>query len=157
VTVSKKTPALSGSLALVLQMTKPMVARALRRPPSREPFWTARYYDFNVRSERKRVEKLRYLHRNPVKRGLVKEPEEWAWSSYRHYLTGAESGVEVESPWAAKRREEMGIFPTVSRRVSQKTQPPQKARQAGAPAHRARHTLLVRFNDTLYNLRAWLA
>ncbi len=68
------------------------------------------------------MEKLRYLHRNPVKRGLVKEPEDWAWSSFRHYLTGTESVVEVESPWTAKRREEMGIFPRVSRReVSEKT------------------------------------
>ena len=34
------------------------------------PFWLPRYYDFNVHSEEKRVEKLRYMHRNPVKRGL---------------------------------------------------------------------------------------
>jgi putative transposase len=39
---------------------------------SRErPFRQARYYDFNVFTETKRVEKLRYIHRNPVKRGLV--------------------------------------------------------------------------------------
>ena len=34
----------------------------------REHFWQARYYDFSVRTKRKRVEKLRYMHRNPVKR-----------------------------------------------------------------------------------------
>ena len=28
----------------------------------REPFWQARYYDFNVRSPQKRFEKLRYIH-----------------------------------------------------------------------------------------------
>jgi len=28
---------------------------------------------------RTRVEKLRYIHRNPVKRGLVLEPDQWAW------------------------------------------------------------------------------
>jgi REP element-mobilizing transposase RayT len=28
-------------------------------------------------SEQKRVAKLRYLHRNPVKRGLVERPEDW--------------------------------------------------------------------------------
>jgi putative transposase len=28
-------------------------------------------------SEQKRVEKLRYIHRNPVKRGLVELPEDW--------------------------------------------------------------------------------
>ena len=36
-----------------------------------EHVWQHRFYDFNVWSERKRVEKLRYMHRNPVKRGLV--------------------------------------------------------------------------------------
>jgi putative transposase len=47
--------------------------------------WKRRFYDFVVRSEPKRVEKLRYMHRNPVKRGLVLEPEQWAWSSFRYY------------------------------------------------------------------------
>jgi len=37
---------------------------------------------------RKRIEKLRYLHPNPVNRGLVAAPEDWAWSSFRHYITG---------------------------------------------------------------------
>ena len=53
---------------------------------SRErPFWQAHYYDFNVHNEIKRVEKLRYIHRNPVRRGLVEKPEDWQWSSFRHY------------------------------------------------------------------------
>jgi putative transposase len=38
-------------------------------------FWQPRYYDFSVFSEKKYVEKLRYIHRNPVKRGLVESPE----------------------------------------------------------------------------------
>src|ERR1700757_1025152 len=44
--------------------------------------WQRRFYDFNVWSEHKRVEKLRYMHRNPVKRGLASEPGQWAWSSF---------------------------------------------------------------------------
>jgi putative transposase len=31
-------------------------------------YWQARFYDFNVFTEKKRTEKLRYMHRNPVKR-----------------------------------------------------------------------------------------
>ena len=50
-------------------MVKQMVSRKLRTA-KRKAFWQARYYDFNVWSECKRVEKLRYLHRNPVTRGL---------------------------------------------------------------------------------------
>jgi putative transposase len=73
---------------------------------SRErPFWQARYYDFNVHNEEKRVEKLRYMHRNPVKRGLVEKPEDWPWSSFRHYRTGIEGAVEIESFWTAARRD----------------------------------------------------
>jgi putative transposase len=74
-----------------------------------EPFWQDRYYDFNVYSERKRVEKLRYIHRNPVVRGLVAAPEDWAWSSFRHYATGVEGVVEIESEWTARKRERMGL------------------------------------------------
>src|ERR1700675_1470158 len=47
-----------------------------------EHVWQKRFYDY-VWSERKRVEKLRYMHRNSVKRGLVATTEQWAWSSFR--------------------------------------------------------------------------
>jgi hypothetical protein len=77
-----------------------------------------RYYDFNVWSERKFVEKLRYIHRNPVVRGLVERPEDWQWSSFRHYLTGAEGTVKIESQWTARRRERLGIMPTARVRKS---------------------------------------
>ena len=47
--------------------------------------WQRRFYDFVVFTEKKRIEKLRYMHRNPVVRGLVLEPQQWPWSSFRHY------------------------------------------------------------------------
>jgi putative transposase len=37
-------------------------------------FWEKRYYDRNVRDEDEFRIKLRYVHRNPVKRGLVQDP-----------------------------------------------------------------------------------
>jgi putative transposase len=40
------------------------------------PFWQARYYDFNVFTQPKHVEKLKYMHRNPVRRELVMKPED---------------------------------------------------------------------------------
>jgi putative transposase len=102
----------SGTLAQAMQSLKQSVARrlALRAP---DPFWQARYYDFNVWSERKFVEKLRYIHRNPVARGLIARPENWAWSSFRHYLNGESGPGEIESHWTARKRERAGIFPTV--------------------------------------------
>ena len=57
--------------------------------------WQRRFYDFVVRTERKRVEKLRYMHRNPVKRGLALEPDQWEWSSFRWYALGERGPVLV--------------------------------------------------------------
>jgi len=47
--------------------------------------WQRRFYDLNVWSEKKRREKLNYMHGNPVKRGLVTTPDLWPWSSFRFY------------------------------------------------------------------------
>jgi putative transposase len=74
------------------------------------PFWQPRYYDFNVHNEDKRVEKLRYMHRNPVKRDLVAKPEDWKWSSFVHYATGTIGAVEIESEWTAQRRDANKMF-----------------------------------------------
>jgi len=65
----------------------------------RAPFWQTRFYDFTVGREKKRVEKLRYMHRNPVKRGLVAAPEDWRWSSYRFYLLDERGPVGVNEGW----------------------------------------------------------
>lgn len=68
-------------------------------------FWQKRYYDRNVRDAREFGVKLRYLHRNPVKRGLVKEPGDWKWSSFRHYAYREMGVVEIESEWTGRDRE----------------------------------------------------
>jgi putative transposase len=67
-------------------------------PVERGRIWQPRFYDFVVFSDKKRVEKLRYMHRNPVKRGLVLEPQQWVWSSYRHYAYGEAGPVLVNEP-----------------------------------------------------------
>ena len=95
------------SLSVAIQMLKQITSHKLGRN-SLPHFWQVRYYDFPVWSEPKRVEKLRYIHRNPVKRGLVARPEDWPWSSFVHYATGAEGVVEIESEWTARKRERLG-------------------------------------------------
>ena len=89
-----------GTLSIAIQALKLSVTKQR----SERPFWQARYYDFTVRSSEKTAEKLRYIHRNPVARGLVSKPEEWPWSSFRHYRTGEHGRVEIESVWTAAAR-----------------------------------------------------
>ena len=38
---------------------------------------------------------MRYMHRNPLKRGLVDCPEQWRWSSFRFYLCGEPGLVKI--------------------------------------------------------------
>jgi putative transposase len=59
-------------------------------------FWTVRFYDFNVWTEKKRIEKLEYIHNNPVRRGLVASPEEWGWGSCRWYLNREAGPVKID-------------------------------------------------------------
>lgn len=104
-----------GDPSTVMQVLKQRVARRLLRAKrtaggqvalfggvsEADHFWQRRFYDFNVFSQRKLVEKLRYMHRNPVTRGLVSAPELWAWSSFRAYAC-REAGMVKVNDWPAK-------------------------------------------------------
>jgi len=101
-----------GTLSRAMQALKTSVAKQ----SNQKPFWLPRYYDFNVYANLKRTEKLRYLHRNPVARGLVTKAHDWPWSSFRHYATGVEGTVQIESTWTAGKRAGLKL-PAVYRRT----------------------------------------
>jgi putative transposase len=98
---------LVGDPSVVMKVVKERFTKLLKkREPFVGPMWQKRFYDFNACTEKKRVEKLRYMHRNPVKRGLVLSPEEWEWSSFLTYLNGDKGLVEIDPcPWRFKLRE----------------------------------------------------
>jgi len=101
-----------GTPSTVLQVLKQRVSRALRGETRNSSgqlalrfdatateapaFWQRRYYDFNVWSEKKCREKLRYMHRNPVERKLVAHPQDWPWSSWSFYERAEEGLIRVD-------------------------------------------------------------
>jgi len=91
------------TLADALKSLKQGVSRRLIGDA--EHFWQKRYDDFNIRNYPQFVEKLRYIHRNPVKQGLCDRPEDWERSSFRHYAADCEGRVEIGSEWTARKRE----------------------------------------------------
>src|SRR5271166_3016470 len=95
-----------ATLSRAIQSLKQSVSQKLNGHHGH--FWQARYYDFNVFTPKKRVEKLDYIHRNPVHRGLVTQAEDRPWSSYRHYALGESGTVQIESPVAAWKRRQVG-------------------------------------------------
>jgi putative transposase len=101
-----------GTPSTVIQVLKQRVSRRLRRK-KRKPaaqlslafedgaeslprFWQRRFYDFNVWSLKKRVEKLHYMHMNPLKRKLVDHPRDWPWSSFSFYSNLKQGLIRVD-------------------------------------------------------------
>jgi putative transposase len=87
---------------LISEPTETILAKAIQAlklsvsvKQGRTRFWQKRYYDFNVYTEDKRIEKLRYIHRNPVTRGLVVQPLDWKWSSFHHWKTAEHGTVTI--------------------------------------------------------------
>ena len=74
--------------------TRPLDAWATGDEP--KPLWKPRGYDFNVVDEMKVIEKLDYMHANPIRRGLVDRPEQWRWSSHRFYELGDRSLIAMD-------------------------------------------------------------
>jgi putative transposase len=103
-----------GTPSTVMQILKQRVARTLRqkrrertcpaqlglwretRNAGLRRFWQSRFYDFNVWSHKKKIEKLHYMHMNPVKRGLVAHPKDWRWSSYASYQRNPGALIQVD-------------------------------------------------------------
>jgi putative transposase len=97
--------ALSGAMQLLKTKVSTQARKEGMRQEGESPFWQARYFDHNVRNRAGFVTQLRYIHRNPVKRGLCRAPEDWLWSSFRAWALGETGVVEVECEWTAARRE----------------------------------------------------
>lgn len=55
--------------------------------------WQGRFKSFLVESESYLLECGRYIERNPVRAGMVKDPQEWPVSSYRFYAHGEENDL----------------------------------------------------------------
>ena len=103
-----------GNPSSVLKMLKQRVSRRLRSKPGRRisagqrsfsfahsdgplrQFWQRRFYDFNVWSRKKKIEKLNYMHMNPVKRGLAENPKDWPWSSFAFYQGKGEILIGID-------------------------------------------------------------
>ena len=81
----------------ILQVLKQKVSAELSAIRGNAEFWQRRFYDFNVWGNEKFEEKLRYIHGNPVRRGLVGNPRDWVWSSWLFYEGLGSGRISVDS------------------------------------------------------------
>ena len=63
--------------------------RASYKIESEHQIWQEGWHPQAIRTDEMMLQKLEYLHNNPVKRGLVASPEHWRYSSAHEWLCGA--------------------------------------------------------------------
>jgi putative transposase len=103
-----------GTPSTLLRVLKQRVSRDLRRRKrgartrqlclpfaengeDAKRFWQPRFYDFNVFTEKKKREKLEYMHANPVTRRLVRNPKDWPWSSFSGYAKSGNVLIPIDT------------------------------------------------------------
>jgi REP-associated tyrosine transposase len=92
-----------GNPSTMIQVLKQRFARkvskeCLTQNPSQlaeDHVWQRRFYDFPVWDKRQARGEAAVYAPQPGDTGLVTEPEQWAWSSYRHYALGERGPVLV--------------------------------------------------------------
>jgi putative transposase len=53
-------------------------------------------YDRNIITPDEVREKIGYIHKNPMRRGLVASPAQWLWSSYSAWMTGIDKPLAID-------------------------------------------------------------
>ena len=80
------------TISLVMESIKVSSTRQIntRRQESGQ-LWQGRFFDRALRTVKEYGETVEYIHWNPVRRGLVRDPGDWAWSSYPDYAASEEN------------------------------------------------------------------
>ena len=72
--------ALDKNMLLNIQLPKPKKRRHTYQ------LWQPDYYDFNILTERKLNEKLKYMYENPLRKGLCNDPFDYEFSDVKRYF-----------------------------------------------------------------------
>lgn len=80
------------------KLNAPILTR-ITDPDGTPRFWQhGGGFDRNVRDDEEFCKEIKYIHLNPVKRGLVTAPELWKWSSVRWWMGQREGEFPCDPP-----------------------------------------------------------
>ena len=58
--------------------------------------WQEGFHPKLITSEKMLLQKIEYIHNNPVKRGIVSLPEHWMFSSARNLILNDHSIIQID-------------------------------------------------------------
>ena len=75
------------NFSYIMQMIKGSFARKLNKiNDTKGRVWQKTFYDECILNSLQLINKLEYVHNNPLEGSLVSSPEEYPYSSYNHYI-----------------------------------------------------------------------
>ena len=75
--------------AIKARFTRLLLKRGIgleRNPRGEYALWQRRFWEHVIRDDSDFARHVDYIHYNPVKHGLVRQPIEWRWSSVHRYI-----------------------------------------------------------------------
>ena len=58
-------------------------------------FWIQDNHPIQLSTKEMILQRLNYIHNNPVEAGFVTEPQHWKWSSAHDYMGGKQGMIDV--------------------------------------------------------------
>ncbi|MBX7045857.1 MAG: transposase [Ignavibacteria bacterium] len=58
--------------------------------------WQEGFHPLEINNQKIFNQKVEYIHFNPVRKGLVKNAEDWKYSSAGHYIKGQDSLIQID-------------------------------------------------------------
>jgi putative transposase len=82
-----------------MRVNKPEILSLFATGEKMQPyrFWLdAGGYDRNLRDQDELVKYVKYVHDNPVRKGLVENPTQWYWSSASDWLSDVKGPIRID-------------------------------------------------------------
>ena len=88
-------PAPGVLLARIVNGIKTWTSRRNSAKPSGS-LWERRYDDNRIKSDKELRSIVQYIHNNPVRAGIVSDPQAYPWSSVHSYLRDGRELIEID-------------------------------------------------------------
>lgn len=72
-------------------------ARKDGRPEGSYKVWQAGFHPETLETEKFVLQKLEYMHNNPLRKGLIEKQEHWRYSSAGFYLNGSVGPLDIDA------------------------------------------------------------
>ncbi|GHU23702.1 transposase [Spirochaetia bacterium] len=98
------TPELGQSLSVIMKWIKMVVAiRWNRNHEKTGHLWGDRFFSREIVDDEDFITVYNYIDQNPVKAGIVENPEDWPWGGLHHHRIGDTRIVKAAPEWILER------------------------------------------------------